>query len=143
MAVLKIKRVHQYINLLAPYEILIDGVKVGDIKNEETKEFDLTEGKHTIMAKIDWCSSPEIIVEIGKNEVVMLEVNAFKIRLAWIWAIVITGLNLLLIGSLTTYTNITTIILIIAIAYIPIVYYLTLKRSAYLTWKKIEVPSNK
>ena len=51
------------------YKVLIDGVKIGEIKNGETKYFDVPEGYHTLQLKIDWCSSgvQQIFIEKGKD----------------------------------------------------------------------------
>ena len=39
------------------YKVFIDGVKVDDIRDGETKNYPLTEGPHTLQLKIDWCTS--------------------------------------------------------------------------------------
>lgn len=67
MATIKLQRTSEYINRMRDYHILIDGQKVGTIANGETKEFETTNGQHSLIAKIDWCSSPEINLNIDQS----------------------------------------------------------------------------
>jgi hypothetical protein len=39
------------------YKVLIDGAEAGKIKRAETLRFPLSEGRHTLQLKIDWCTS--------------------------------------------------------------------------------------
>ena len=78
MAAIRIVRTNEYLNKLADYVIFIDGEKVGTLANGETREFATTDGRHMVNAKIDWCSSPEVIVEVSNGETVCLKVGGFK-----------------------------------------------------------------
>ena len=51
------------------YLVYIDGKKAGEIREGETKQFDVSEGAHTLQLKIDWCSSPvlEFTAKEGKT----------------------------------------------------------------------------
>lgn len=51
------------------YRVFVDGVKIDEIRDGETKQFDLPEGEHSLVLKIDWCSSrvQEVTVEKGKT----------------------------------------------------------------------------
>ncbi len=51
------------------YIVCIDGKKVGDIREGETKNFEVSEGVHSLQLKIDWCSSPvqQFTMEQGKT----------------------------------------------------------------------------
>jgi hypothetical protein len=44
-----------YADRLRAYAIIVDGKKIGEIRNGETKEFPIEAGKHSISARIDWC----------------------------------------------------------------------------------------
>jgi hypothetical protein len=57
MASLTITRDSGYADRLRAYEVILDGKKVGEIRNGETKEFSLGPGKHRLSLKIDWCGS--------------------------------------------------------------------------------------
>ena len=78
MATINIQRKKEYINGARSYNIYIDGQKAGTIANGETKEFITTAGKHTITAKIDWCSSPDIVINTDDNSIKTLTVGGFK-----------------------------------------------------------------
>ena len=39
------------------YKVLIDGVEAGQIKNDDTEEFALPAGVHTLQCKLNWMSS--------------------------------------------------------------------------------------
>ena len=59
------------------YKIFIDGTHWGNIKNGETKEFEIEigNGSHFVYATIDWCRSKELLVEVNDSPV-DLEVGA-------------------------------------------------------------------
>ena len=78
MATINIQRKKEYINGARSYNIYIDGQKAGTIANGETKEFITTAGQHTITAKIDWCSSPDIVINTDDNSIKTLTVGGFK-----------------------------------------------------------------
>lgn len=78
MASIRIKRSNEYINALRVFEVLVDGVLVGSIRNGETKEFPVAAGRHAVMAKIDWCTSSVVLVDVHEDETVDLRVGGFK-----------------------------------------------------------------
>lgn len=57
MALLKIIRDAGYVDLLHAYVVLLDGKKIGELKNGESKTFKISPGAHSIWMKIDWCGS--------------------------------------------------------------------------------------
>jgi len=60
MAVLKIVRDSGYADRLRAYQVILDGVKIGEIRNGQTQQFPVTPGLHAISLKIDWCGSKAI-----------------------------------------------------------------------------------
>ena len=78
MATIKIQRTSEYINSLRNYRIFIDGQKIGTIANGKTKEFEITAGRHSIVGKIDWCSSPELTVDLNDNDTKTFLIGGFK-----------------------------------------------------------------
>jgi hypothetical protein len=52
--------------------------RVAKIGPGEKLEFDLRSGKHTLEAKIDWCSSPIIQFNISENDTKYFLVSCFK-----------------------------------------------------------------
>jgi len=78
MATISIQRRKEYINGARSYKILIDGQKAGTIANGETRQFNTTAGQHTVTAKIDWCSSPDMVVNTDDTTIKTLTVSGFK-----------------------------------------------------------------
>ena len=75
MAKIKIQRASKYANKIRDYKIFIDGQNVGTISDGETKEFEVMPGKRTVTAKIDWCCSPDFVIDVSANETKCLEVD--------------------------------------------------------------------
>jgi hypothetical protein len=57
MATLVVKRASQYNAALRGLPVIIDGQKMGEVRNGETKEFPVTGGVHSVEFKMDWMSS--------------------------------------------------------------------------------------
>jgi hypothetical protein len=39
------------------YKVLLDGTQIGDIRQGESKPFEVPQGAHTLQLKVDWCTS--------------------------------------------------------------------------------------
>jgi len=78
MPKIEIKRASENINLFRNYKLYLDGKKLGTIAVGEIQEFDVTSGEHKLMAKIDWCSSPEISFTVNENETKYFLVKSFS-----------------------------------------------------------------
>lgn len=134
MATIKIERKNEYNNRMRDYKIFIDGQQVGTIANRETKEFTTSAGQHTIAAKIDWCSSPDVVVAISENGTKRLKVGGFK-NGNWMlpFALCIIVLHFILKATL----HIDYVIFLSVPALLLLFYYLTLGRKKYLTLDEI------
>ena len=53
-----IQRDSGYADSLRAYKLILNGNEIGAIRGGESKSFPVDPGRHTIQAKIDWCSSP-------------------------------------------------------------------------------------
>lgn len=95
MPIIKIQRPNEILNRFRNYHIYIDGQKIEEIANGETKDFQITEGKHSVIAKIDWCSSSEINIDIAETQTKIFKVSGFK-NANWILYI---GFILIILGS--------------------------------------------
>ena len=134
MPTIKIKRTSEYLNRLRDYKIFIDELQVGTIANGETKEYTTSEGQHTITAKIDWCSSPDITININENSRKNLQVGGFK-NGNWI---ILIGLVLIVIGFiLNLYLDTEWSILIALPVVLILLFYLTIGQRKFLTLKEI------
>ena len=78
MARIVIVRSNEHINRFWGIDLYLNGEKLGDICNDETMEFEIPEGNHSLVAKIDWCGSPELNFEVGKNDIQTFNVSGFK-----------------------------------------------------------------
>lgn len=130
MATIKIVRTKEYINLLRNYKIFIDGQSVGTIAYGESKEFDTSGGQHTVSAKIDWCSSPEILLVIKDHETKILKVGGFKYG-QYIMPIIIGLIVLNFINS--NFGDFDYIVFLVVPMGLFLFYYLTIGRNRYLT----------
>ncbi len=130
MANLKIQRTDEYFNLIRDYKIYVDGKPVCVINNGKTKEIGIAAGRHTVTAKIDWCSSPDIVLDLPENETIELNVGSFHTS-KWLMPFV-AGLFLLDL-VLTITVHIDYIELIALPLFFRLMYYLTFGRKKYLT----------
>jgi hypothetical protein len=55
-----ITREKTYADKLRSYNVILDGTKIGSIKQGETKTFDTRPGPHKLLLKIDWALSNEL-----------------------------------------------------------------------------------
>ena len=51
------------------YKIYINGVHSGGIKDSQTIEFPVESGRHEVYAKINWCRSNKLFVEVRDSTV--------------------------------------------------------------------------
>lgn len=134
MATIIIKRSTEYLNRERNFNIFLDEKKIGTISNGETKEFETSSGYHSIVAKIDWCSSPLLRLELSPTDKKELTIGGLKngFRNMQI-AMGIIGLHFLLKTAFKI--NYTEILLIPASLYL--IYIFTLGRKKYLTLSEL------
>ena len=130
MATIRLKRTSEYNNRMRDYKIFIDGQQVGTIANGETKDFPSTVGQHILTAKIDWCSSPDISIELKENQTKNLKVGGFKNG----QLLLPIGLGLIVLHFiLSKFADFDYTIFLVAPLFLLVVYYLTIGRKKYLT----------
>lgn len=130
MATIRLTRTSEYVNRLRDYGIYIDGKKIGVIANGETKEFTVSTGQHSIVTKIDWCSSPTLTFSIGDNEIRNFKVGGFK-NAKWLMPTVFILIVLSYIVNWKYGFNY--LFYLVVPAFLLLVYYLTIGRKRYLT----------
>ena len=85
---LTVSRDAGYADRLRAYSILVDDVKIGEIRNGETKDFPIAPGRHRISAKIDWCRTAALEFTVQEGEplsfLVRSNLRGFRLLLA-IW----------------------------------------------------------
>jgi hypothetical protein len=81
-----VRRTSQYTNRIRPVGVFVDGKKVGQLKDGESKSFELSPGEHRVFAKVAWYKTPLLAVRIERGETVDLvagsEITGWKIFLA-------------------------------------------------------------
>lgn len=75
MPTLKIERPHHSMNFTRSYKILLDGELIGKIENDETKEFSIPEGKHTIKTKMDFFGSRNFSFDMDSTSIKNIKVK--------------------------------------------------------------------
>ena len=133
MAIIKIQRTNDYINAVRNYRLFIDGKKIGTLNNGQIKDFEIPSGRHSIVAKIDWCSSPEVTFEINDNDSKTFLVGAIK-NWKWIMPLIMVICTLTLILPHTPYSYYKLFLLLPIFLFL--LYYLTFGRKKYLTLKE-------
>ncbi|GEM_PF-385928 len=75
-----IRRPNQYPDRIRRYRVYVDGSLVGTLKAREELALNLPTGEHEIVARIDWCGSNTLRVNIRAEEATEIEVssNAMK-----------------------------------------------------------------
>lgn len=70
---MKLSRLNSVYDFFRPYIIVIDGKKYGKIRNGESLEIELDNGRHSIELHIDWCSSKTIDFEVNDRPDISFE----------------------------------------------------------------------
>jgi hypothetical protein len=78
MSTLKIQRLLQFQSLTRKVEIIVNGKTIGKLANGETRNFTVKYGTHHVFAKLDWCKSPELTIDIPVDSTKTLVVNFTK-----------------------------------------------------------------
>lgn len=53
---------------LRPYQVFIDGQKVGQIKSGQSATFEVQPGEHELRLKVDWGASEALTVDLGESD---------------------------------------------------------------------------
>ena len=130
MATIKLQRTSEFLNRRRDYNIFIDGQQIGTIANGETKDITTSVGPHTITAKIDWCSSPDLLIDVHENQATTLKVSGFKYG-QWLMPV---GIGLIVLHLiLSMFADIKYIIYLVVPVFLVLAYYLTIGRKNYLS----------
>ena len=131
MPTLIIQRKKEYFNFLRNYLLFLDGKKMGEIANGETKEFEISSGTHNLVAKIDWCGSPAINLNLKESDEKQLIVKSFKYA-NWL---IFSYAGVIFLTFLFNYKY--TFLLFLPM-FILTLYYLTVGRNRYLVLEETE-----
>lgn len=88
VATLAVTRKSEWNSRFRRFNILVDGTKIGDIRNGRTEEFEIPPGQYEVVATIDWCSSNSLTIQVEPDARVHLTCGhrfpAWRTRAAWI-----------------------------------------------------------
>ena len=127
-------RTSEYANNARNIAIYVDEEKVLSIPNGGSDAYELPEGEHTIYAKIDWCYSPKLNLNLKPEDKIKIEVSAFKMA-KWLFPVALIAAVLYFTGTYFFNINATWTLLIILPVFLYQVYFLTFGRKKYLQLK--------
>lgn len=136
MSKLIIRRNSEWNNKGRAFWIYIDGEKVDKIADGQTKIFDLEPGKREVHAKVDWCGSEKMEIEVLENQNTAIRLSGFKygdIVLASIFGIVLVYLLI----SFFLKMDFNFLLMIAGIAFLYPVYHLTFGKNKYISISEI------
>ena len=67
MAKLTVSRDSGYADRIRKYRVLVDGTEVGQVGDGESLTHEVQPGSHTVQAKIDWCGSRVLDIEVPES----------------------------------------------------------------------------
>ena len=135
MTKIKIERNSEWNNKTREIGIYIDGEKVGTINDGETQDYAVENGKHEVYAKIDWCRSQKIELNVAENETTILKLTGFKYG-TWFLLIILGIMLFYSLGKYALNFDLNFLIWIMAIAFLYPIYFLTIGKNRYLTLNK-------
>ena len=63
-AELVLERIHHYRDTIRSYQVLIEGQRVGQIRDDQTESYVLRPGSYTLRLQLLWIFSPRVVVEL-------------------------------------------------------------------------------
>jgi hypothetical protein len=90
MAQIKLKRRWQYTNALRSYSVVLDGARVGKIKNNSEVELQCEPGSHSLQLRISWWWRSKMVpFSIADGQTAMFECGAVNPFLALFYVILL------------------------------------------------------
>jgi hypothetical protein len=131
MARIIISRKKEWSNRARKFGVYIDGEKKDTVLNGEIKDIEVPAGKHKIMFKVDWCTSPEIEIELKEDKSKTVEVSSFKAN-SWLLIGMYIILAVYFISEFFLQQRFKGIMYLVFPIVLVYIYYLTLGRKKYL-----------
>ena len=132
-----VSRKSEWINRARGFKFFLDGKEMGKIANGGSEEYLVEPGVHTLQCKIDWCSSPELAIELKEGETKFLKAaSGMKYyTVGYIFLILSLGSGpIMKLMGITRPENLSTIQLLIMTPFILyMIYYLTIGKKKYIS----------
>lgn len=77
MPKLLIKRNSEWANKMRSFDLYLNGRKFAEIKDKQTLSFTIPEGTYQLKARIDWCGSKPINIDLKEGELKRIEIKGF------------------------------------------------------------------
>ena len=91
MPKLLIKRNSEWANKMRSFDLYLNGRKFAEIKDKQVLSFTVPEGKYQLMAKLDWCGSQPLPIELKEGEIKRIEIKGFIFSKSLLPAAIVTG----------------------------------------------------
>lgn len=74
-----------YTDRARAYQVLVDGREVGKLRDGQRITVDVPPGRHEVFARIDWCLSPTVVLELaaGEKACLVCRPNASPMTALW------------------------------------------------------------
>ena len=131
MAKLVINRKNGWFGRFRNYAIYLDGRKIGEISNNQTKEFEIDLGEHSVKGKIDWVESKEERFSIAGNETKLLNLTTYKYEREITFFTGFVGVLYLILKYMLAISSLLLFIPVMLCALVN-VYYLTFGKNQFL-----------
>ena len=138
MAKLIVKRKKEWNNRARKFKLYIDGEKVDHIGNGEIKEFELKPGKHTVIAKMDWMSSPEFEVDLSGDKSKTIELSGYKLG-RYLAPFLFGLLGLVLVLDYIFHVEVKFLFYLFIPPFLVSLYYSTIGRKKFIEIKEWEI----
>ncbi|WP_300436250.1 hypothetical protein [Christiangramia sp.] len=136
MPKLIIRRNSEWANKMRSFDLFLNGIKFAEIKDKQVLSFEIPEGRYQLIAKIDWCGSKPLKLEIKEGEIKRIEINGFILSTYFLPVALVAAL--LYFGIYFRYNNnsiFLATLLMIFLGYL--FYFLTFGRNQYLRLNEI------
>ena len=118
------------------FGVYIDGEKKDVIENGEIKELEIESGKHKVQFKIDWCSSPELEIEIPTEKSKSIEISGYKIG-RWLFPLFYIVFGIYFLLKMFLNKNIVELMYLVIPFFLVMLYYYTFGRKKYIEIKEM------
>ncbi|MDX1363129.1 MAG: hypothetical protein R3243_02890 [Arenibacter latericius] len=131
MAKIIIERKSEWNNKARDFEIYLDGEKVGAIRDGNTLEIEVEPGRHQLIAKIDWCRSNVLEIELNENKSKVIALSGFKYG-AIIMPVLLGIILAYLISKYAFNVELNFLLILTSIGFLYPLYFITFGKNNYL-----------
>ena len=124
-------RTSEYANNARNISVFVDGKKALTVPNGGSAVYETEPGAHEIYAKIDWCYSPVLKLNLEEDAKQKLEIRSFKMA-KWMIPLALFCCLTYFAGYYFLEMNFSFVFIVVVPIFLYQIYYLTLGRKEYL-----------